>query len=162
MADITEELDTIRTVRTQNPKKEITEIGKPKRTADINIPRPRMNTSKAQRLIFGIVIIITGLTMLGDFLSGRNRTLDVIPRRMISGSIAAVLLMLVAVPAPRLAVSFAGLLGIGALFVNPDGKTLIGNIAAIAGKAPVIPVVVSDPDSILTPSGPNVFPITNP
>lgn len=97
------------------------------------IPKPAMNPTQAQRIIFGIMVGVTALTIFGDILSGKGNQFDVIPRRMIGGTLAGIMLMLLAVPAPRLAVGFAALAGAGALFLSEGGQAVIDALTKITG-----------------------------
>jgi hypothetical protein len=98
-----------------------------------------MNTSKAQRIIFGVMLGVTGLTILGDITSGKAGISDSIPRRMVAGTLAGIMLMLLAVPAPKLAASLAGVTAVAVLFVNPSGATIIAKLSGSAKEIKVDP-----------------------
>lgn len=105
--------------------------GKTKTVSSPNLPR--MNTTSAQKIIFGIMIGVTALTIFGDVISGKSRMFDVVPRRMIGGSLAGIMLMLMAVPAPRLAVAFAAVAGAGALFIGEGGQAIVNGLTRLTG-----------------------------
>ncbi len=89
-----------------------------------------MTTFRAQRLIFGVMAVVTVLTIVGDVTSGRSGSVDAIPRRMVAGTIATIMLMIIAIPLPAIAAGLAGIMAIAAVFVNPDG---LGVVEAISG-----------------------------
>lgn len=88
-----------------------------------------MDTTKAQRIIFGVMVGVTALTIIGDITSGKAQATDSIPRRMVAGTLAGIMLMLLAIPAPKLAAYIAGLTAVVVLFVNPAGATVITGIS---------------------------------
>lgn len=94
-----------------------------------------MSTTKSQRIIFGVVLFATGMTIFGDVLEGRNSVTDAIPRRVAAGTIAGIMLMLLAIPMPKVASSLAGVIGIASLFVNPNGQKVLEAISKI-GRTP--------------------------
>ncbi len=89
-----------------------------------------MTTFRAQRLIFGIMVVVTIITIVGDIISGKAFATDAIPRRMVAGTIATIMLMVIAIPLPAIAAGLAGIIAIAAAFVNPDGP---GVLEAISG-----------------------------
>ncbi len=89
-----------------------------------------MTTFKAQRLIFGVMAIVVVITIVGDITSGRAFITDAVPRRMVAGTIATIMLMIIAVPLPAIAAGLAGIIAVAAVFVNPDGP---GVLEAISG-----------------------------
>lgn len=93
-----------------------------------------MSTTKSQRIIFGVVLFATGMTIIGDVLEGRNSVTDAIPRRVAAGTIAGIMLMLLAIPMPKVASSLAGVIGIASLFVNPNGQKVLEAISKIGGS----------------------------
>jgi hypothetical protein len=92
-----------------------------------------ISTTKSQRIIFGVMLFATGMTILGDMLSGRTSVTDAIPRRVAAGTIAGIMLMLLAIPVPKVAASLAGVIAIASLFVNPNGQKVLEAISKIGG-----------------------------
>lgn len=95
-----------------------------------------MGSDKAQRIIFGLMASVTVIYVIGDVMSGRNRVVDIIPRRMTGATIGGIALMLLAVPAPRLAVGFAGVTAVASLYVSDGGQAIIDGLANVTGTAP--------------------------
>lgn len=121
-----------------NPKVEVNPAAAaaestPKQPRSISVPSS-MSTSRAQRIIFGVMLGATALTVVGDVLSGKASATDAIPRRMAAGTIAGIMLMILAVPLPKIASSLAAVIGIAALFVNPNGQKVLDAISKIGGN----------------------------
>jgi hypothetical protein len=94
-----------------------------------------MSTTKSQRIIFGVVLFATGMAIMGDVMEGRHSVTDAIPRRVAAGTIAGILLMLLAIPMPKVAASLAGVIGVASLFVNPNGQKVLEAISKIGGTS---------------------------
>jgi hypothetical protein len=97
------------------------------------IARVPMNTNKAQRIIFGVMLGVTILTIIGDITSEKAKATDSIARRMVAGTLAGIMLMLLAIPLPKVAASLAGVAAVTVLFVNPSGATIIAKISGTSG-----------------------------
>jgi hypothetical protein len=95
-----------------------------------------VSSSKAQKVIFGIMVTVTFLTILGDIFSGTSKGFDVIPRRMVAGSIAGIMLMLLAIPLPKVTMYLAITIGLSALLFNPQNVSIINRIVAVGGGTP--------------------------
>ena len=94
-----------------------------------------MTTFRAQRLIFGIMIVVTILTIVGDITSGKAGSVDAIPRRMVAGTVATIMLMIIAIPLPSISAGLAGVMAVAAIFVNPDGPGVVEAISSATAGA---------------------------
>lgn len=136
------------------PKPQVREAAKQTTQGVVNVAS-KITPSRAQKVIFGIMLAVTGLTILGDILAKRNQQFDVIPRRMVAGTTAGILLMLLAIPLPTIAMGLAVLAGITTLLTNPEIARIITKVVSLGGSGSSggsLPGVPSGPSR---PGGPS-------
>lgn len=91
-----------------------------------------MSAGTAQKWIFGIMVGIVSIQLFNDIIQGRNRQFDVIPRRIFAGSLAGILLMLLAVVMPRVALGLAVLMALTTLFVDARASGVLQRLTGVA------------------------------
>lgn len=106
-----------------------------------------MTSGKAQKFIFGIMILTVGIQLISDIIAGRNRQIDVIPRRMFAGSLAGIMLMLLAVVVPRVALGLAVLMALTTLLYQGRGIEVLEKLTKRAGVSTGGTVEGSTPDN---------------
>lgn len=94
-----------------------------------------MDSNKARATVLGLSVVIIAAGTIADVFTGRAKAFDSVPRRMVATTIVAGLLMVLAGFAPRLATGFAWLIGIGYLFVSPEGLYVLRKLGGI-GSTP--------------------------